>query len=805
MLGLTTITTIFGYYNTFNNQLLQFDRAAQQRQQTSLSISGMMFGSSPATVANSAAILSSYIPITLTNSQTSATPTTFQQKITFNPSTYSIYEAANLGNIRFCLDSGCVTQLYAWLESCTPTCTTGATSASTWVKLTSSIGANGGTLTIYMVFELTSTNFDDNYWGEAPYLSGTYGQYDNGANVFTFYDNFAGTTLNAKWTQIKSASGITIAVNNGLTVTTTTTTAYGFVRSALQTHPLVAETYTTAGDSILGVSTTATLNNFKAPYYGYSLNWYSGNDYVTYQGSGAGFTNLNTIAQAAFPSGIWQVIWSATSIQYFVDGAGNTYSATNTGHAIANYEIYIGQSNGVIASSVFSWARMRAYPPNNVMPTTSLGARMPGSTSTGSSYSFERKLVYSQGLWWVFFSDGANIGYSTSPDGSTWSSEVTITSSTDSTYGFNFNIWVNGNTIYYVLGAVEQTSSFHWRYGTLQSSGAIIWTIPETSVSTTNKVDSYNSIITDSSGNVWVAFNTNDGTNAHLEVWKYSAGSWAKQDDISPLASDIVPILAPLANGVALIYGEGSITSVIRIITTTTGASWTAAVSPTSDYALFSSSATSIGNTLYFAGLASGSAGQTSGTVNFCSFAYGSGSTSSERILAGSSAAWIVSISEDPSDTLMVFYGSGTTLSLVSSTNYGGYWSTAQTLSSSESSITGVSSAYVGGGVMWTSGSSSPFNIRFAAVPLITTINNSPFSIHLISLYVYNTQSQSLLHYDTNSSGSRVSGTFDYEILPSEQLSIPLPSFTWTTTTTYLITITTDQGVLESDILTSPS
>src|SRR3989454_11957575 len=134
-----------------------------------------------------------FAPITFTNNQGSATPATFQQKVTWNPSTYQAYEASDLGNVRFCADSPCTTQLYAWLESCTPSCTPTATSASAWVKLTSSIAGGGGTLTIYIVFQSLSTTFDGNLWGEAPNLSGTYGQYDNGANVFTFYDSFIGT------------------------------------------------------------------------------------------------------------------------------------------------------------------------------------------------------------------------------------------------------------------------------------------------------------------------------------------------------------------------------------------------------------------------------------------------------------------------------------------------------------------------------------------------------------------------------------------------------------------------------------
>lgn len=315
------------------------------------------------------------IPVTITNTQTTATPNPFQQKITWNPSSYSSYEVADLGNIRFYSDSSCTTPLYAWLESCTPTLSNTATSATAYVRLTSPIAGNGGTITIYMAFLPTGTTYDGSYWGNAPNLSGSYGQYDNGANVFTFYDAFKGTTLSAKWTAIIGSSGVTLTVNNGLTVTTTSTasTAYAFVISGLQTRPLIAETYTLSGNSILGVSTTTNLNGFIAPYTGYSMDWYAGHDDIEYEASGGG-TQLTSLNQATFPAGIWQVTWSARRVQYFQDGAGNSYSGTYNGIAIANYRIYVGQSNGVISSSVFRWARMRAYPPNNINPSVSFGS-----------------------------------------------------------------------------------------------------------------------------------------------------------------------------------------------------------------------------------------------------------------------------------------------------------------------------------------------------------------------------------------------------------------------------------------------
>src|SRR3989441_490668 len=161
-----------------------------------------------------------YVPITLTNGQGSATPTTFQQSITWNPSTYSAYESSTLSNIRFCSDTACVTTLNAWLESCTTSCTTTATSATAWVKLTSAIPASGGTKTIYMVFQAATVGFDGNYWGEAPNLSVTYGLYDNGANVFTAY--FNGNTATSSFSV---SSGYTLAKSTGVTYGTGTISA----------------------------------------------------------------------------------------------------------------------------------------------------------------------------------------------------------------------------------------------------------------------------------------------------------------------------------------------------------------------------------------------------------------------------------------------------------------------------------------------------------------------------------------------------------------------------------------------------
>ena len=129
-----------------------------------------------------------YEPIQLYNAQTAATPNPFQYMLTVDSATYSSYEASNLQNIEFFYPNGTV--IPSWLESCSTTCgSSGSSSTSTvyWLKLTSPIPA-GGYAYIYMGFAPTSINmFNGANTGEAPQLSPTYAEYDDGKNVFSYY------------------------------------------------------------------------------------------------------------------------------------------------------------------------------------------------------------------------------------------------------------------------------------------------------------------------------------------------------------------------------------------------------------------------------------------------------------------------------------------------------------------------------------------------------------------------------------------------------------------------------------------
>jgi len=313
-----------------------------------------------------------YLSIPITNNQSVATPAPFQQMIQLNLSQYIQLKgiASDLSNIYFSSDVAGQNKLYSWRE--TPASLT--TTQTWWVLLPDGIPANS-TITIYLQVS-SSPELDGNYTGEAPQLSPTYGQYDNGANVFPFYDNFAGTSLNTtKWGTYLS-SGTSYTVNNGFSSETAT---WGFVMSKTAYNPqqYIADAY--------GYATST------ATEQGGNWGWVGNQD-----SAGAGSTQqyfVNTYNNAYY-SGIWTGSggnWYELSNL----GTGSTtsdfvmsvYTTTSAVVASINYGSWISNSADFVASTGLSagfqwgngptlyvqWFRLRAIPPNGVMPSVSFG------------------------------------------------------------------------------------------------------------------------------------------------------------------------------------------------------------------------------------------------------------------------------------------------------------------------------------------------------------------------------------------------------------------------------------------------
>jgi len=218
------------------------------------------------------------------------------------------------------------------------------------------------------------------YTGMAPQLTSTYGQYDNGENVFTFYDNFAGTSLNTnKWASYTSST--TITVNNGLTIQSSGSSTYGGIIT------LSSFSTNTIFDAYLSSFTVQSSTYNSAHGIGAQIgnsDTSNGYQYTSWNGSNP---NGGTISYGNFANGITKFIagpnfptsdsiisgyWLATGneafgVNYsFISTTDN--SVSNTG---SNYYAIGAFNNSESATSVWYWARVRALPPNNVMPSNS--------------------------------------------------------------------------------------------------------------------------------------------------------------------------------------------------------------------------------------------------------------------------------------------------------------------------------------------------------------------------------------------------------------------------------------------------
>ena len=320
------------------------------------------------------------VPITITNSEMLTTSNIFQQKITWNPSTYSSYEASDLGNIRFYSDSSCSVPLYGWLESCTPSLSNNAASATAWVRLTHSISGKGRT-TIYMAFLPTSTSYDGLYWGTSPNLSPTYSQNDNGVRVFNFYDNFAGTTITSDWNTI-GAEG-TYSVNNGLTINSAVVPGYTLTLKNQYTGPLIIDAYQV---STWGNWIGASFSNLQTTDTSYTLT--SGSVQWVYPPQGSYFSGVCIPSgSVAFtpdpPSTTLQIVTLAVNSTSATGYQNYANSATVSGEIpLINYPGLVQLSYDSSNTEITYWFRIRAYPPSNVMPTTSIGSL---TTPSGSA------------------------------------------------------------------------------------------------------------------------------------------------------------------------------------------------------------------------------------------------------------------------------------------------------------------------------------------------------------------------------------------------------------------------------------
>jgi len=342
--------------------------------------------------------IQAYIPITLSYNGLATYPNPFQQIITVNALNYTSYIAYNnnFANFEYFYANGTI--IPAWIES------NSSNIITTWVKLSNTIfpntGSSSATNTIYLGFASKTTNLLSSSGttgiGEAPQLSSTYAQYDDGASVFSLYFN-GNTPLSDFNFEGNTGTQASVTGPTGTKINVISITGYasnfGFVYTAksLTNQPIIAESSSqqagnqaggTGADngqvSIVSGTSTSGLDAISVDM-GWASSYFT-NDYYS---GGSQTTDVNQ-------QGTANTNWHYASVTYFGSSASSWsgyiapqlystsggYSGTVSNNPLSSSStLYLGLIGSVDSSyswqTYINWMRARAYPPNGVMPSVS--------------------------------------------------------------------------------------------------------------------------------------------------------------------------------------------------------------------------------------------------------------------------------------------------------------------------------------------------------------------------------------------------------------------------------------------------
>jgi len=316
--------------------------------------------------------VTSYVPITFYNNQSIGTGSNFQQIFYLNPSIYSNYLDPNLNNVVFFYGNGSIVN--SWLEGgswLNGQVNKTSREADYWLKINPGIPSNSN-YTIYMGFAPFSTSeFNTTTTGEAPQIgcpngntiNCTYARYDDGANVFSFYEDFNGNVLDSKW------SGTNYIIDNGIT-----SNGYvGYLHSYLQS-----------------TSSYSTLNVATDFYFGGGLGIFGvfgngvgqlnrNNEYDSYGTTSIYFNSSNSLGTTDVSMSIGPTVFSVTAnstSDHTFDYVNGLYSLTS-GRDLSTIHTFLFNSTGNIGfvniNSPLYVIRQRVNPPYGNMPGESIG------------------------------------------------------------------------------------------------------------------------------------------------------------------------------------------------------------------------------------------------------------------------------------------------------------------------------------------------------------------------------------------------------------------------------------------------
>ncbi|MCL4375717.1 hypothetical protein M1394_02875, partial [Candidatus Marsarchaeota archaeon] len=321
------------------------------------------------------------VPLFLIYNALAVYPNPFQQMITINALNYTNYLSYNGNTANFELEYSNGTIIPSWIES------NDSNTITIWAKVSNTI-FSAGSNTIYLTFVSKNTNLLSSSGtlgiGEAPQLSSSYAEYDDGANVFAVYFN-ADTPLSS-FTKYDVATLSQTTLNGEPVISFSASSTFGWAGFS---NPIPSEfimdgwVYTTQTASIVGFAGQAQTSSDSGYLFGAGTG--AGDTYISISKiTNGGLTNLNSVgpenensweyAQISYNNGDMEMSGGTApqSFIYSITATDTTYTSGYVGIAEAGDSTY----------TYYRYMFIRAYPPNGVMPSVSFG-------SPSSLYSYK--------------------------------------------------------------------------------------------------------------------------------------------------------------------------------------------------------------------------------------------------------------------------------------------------------------------------------------------------------------------------------------------------------------------------------
>ncbi len=341
------------------------------------------------------------IPITVYNPTSSATSSPFDQEVFLDTSLYSSILSSNMQNVEFTYNGNVIDSWYEGNYQNTQN-SIDITNAIFWLNLPQ-IGG-GGSETVYAVVYYPSTNlFNGNTVGEAPQLSSSYAQYDNGGNVFfDGYWNYAGTSLPSGFSTVNTGgeSGESISVNNGLSIAYSNNWWYVYGVNGPSYNPSLLVQADMAISNFNGMtlemgwpasdSGSVQSHGPCSVFHGYTITGNGAGGYsLTYNpGSNNGCTTLSSVSSPLSNNTFYTytAYWEGTgneggslSPPYLgtVSSTSTSVSQTTTHFFLGIYDNKAGQGG----TESIHWTRLLPYTSDTLSPSFSNSGGFPASYS----------------------------------------------------------------------------------------------------------------------------------------------------------------------------------------------------------------------------------------------------------------------------------------------------------------------------------------------------------------------------------------------------------------------------------------